>query len=1258
MAASPAEPGGLLIGSSSLNFPTSSGAFQPAAGGGGFDVFVTKLNPSGTALDYSTYIGGSASDGGTSILVDGTGSAYVTGFTFSANFPTAGGPFQANKSAERDAFLLKLDSNGNLVQSGFFGGAGADEAWDTAMDASGNVYIAGRTTSTDLPTTSGAFQPMNRSGSGGITNFFIEGFVACFDSSGQLQAGTYVGGNGQDEMFGVEVDSNNQIAVAGFSSSTDLITTSFQSSNQGGFDALFYLLDQQLGLVYGTYLGGEDNDWAYDVATDFFGNAFIFGETRSLNFPTTPNAYQAYNAGMMDVFVAQFGTDPRSGGSPAQNGDIVFRYGTLVGSPPDDFSNNITARSFGFGPAPGGPTLITFAGQTDHVGSFPTRSAGAGLRSSGSGWFFAINNEDHFTINVIDSPPGTVPGDFTVNPDKNTIHFVDGQGSQVVQLEYAISGDSVEVDVTASNNIFLAEPRHIDRLSMDGLLIADGSQGEWVRMSDSDANDRWVYPGPVKPIGIRTSGTNIGVVATKNFSFWDAGPARETPIRLNVGQEAESNTFFRNAIAYDATNLYVELQERDGSWAIDRYTLMNDGSGSFIESDRVLETGEPIDNSTFGIAGFGHRVAAAFSNHVQFAEVFSNGTAFVDTPGGPVQLCGMLGDQAIMTWDRDMSGTFDIVLVDPLFPDDFIPAGEFPPGVVPICSDLVDLDLDGDLDLVGEVQGPPGSFIATMNFPGEGDPELKTSIPITGDGRGAFPSIYVDTTQGPDTNDLGFGVAYSNEVAAVWTEATDMFTSPSTFQTGLVGVSDAHITLFSRDLTEFGTVFNFSYEHLDPGLSEESRPEDGVAQGTDQFTGYAVANLGTTTGPAVFTAMDTAGTLITGPNITNPAKRTSNPGEQLPIVDTQLFGSGFTDSSRVAWVEVKSTLAKLTGFFLTFNSNLTFLDGADASIAKLTAFVFPEIEDEGFNDLRVANPCPLPTDLAFQLLQSDGKLRTTPVTRRINARGVLAGSFTDLFPGVSPVGSDYLLVAATRGVVPFQLLGKSEAFVHALNGQDYTGGSTTLYCPQYVIGGADWRTTLSVVNLDSKAGSITFRFFSDAGVQQGATKMMAVSPRGKLFVTDQTFFLDAGDTLTQGYLVITADVRMSGSVIFGDPARSRFSAALPLVSNLLTDIVYGQLASNDTYFMGVAVLNPGGTALTATIEVYDASGTLQFTVDVAVPAGERRSQLLTQYIPAMVGQDFSSGYVRVRLNRVGASFSLYGTNVLDVLAAVTAQAAP
>ena len=144
----------------STNFPTTPGAFQTAKQGF-YNVFVTKLNPAGTApLIYSTYLGGSTSDIATGIAVDTAGSAYVTGYAFSSNFPTTPGAFQTIYQGNGDAFVTKLNPAGSapLVYSTYLGGSGFDYGNGIAVDAAGNAYVTGYTGSTNFPTTPGAFQ--------------------------------------------------------------------------------------------------------------------------------------------------------------------------------------------------------------------------------------------------------------------------------------------------------------------------------------------------------------------------------------------------------------------------------------------------------------------------------------------------------------------------------------------------------------------------------------------------------------------------------------------------------------------------------------------------------------------------------------------------------------------------------------------------------------------------------------------------------------------------------------------------------------------------------------------------------------------------------------------------------------------------------------------------------------------------------------------------------------------------------------------
>jgi len=280
----------------STNFPTAS-PLQATYGGGG-DAFVAKLNPLGSALVYSTYLGGSGNDSGSGIAVDSSGNAYVTGDTSSTNFPTAS-PLQATLEGTQDAFVAKLNAAGSaLVYSTYVGGSGSDVGRRIAVDSSGNAYITGYTASTNFPTAS----PLQGTYGGGD-----DAFVAKLNAAGSaLVYSTYLGGSANDYGYGIAVDSSGSAYVTGYTYSTNFPTVSpLQETYGGGTDAFVAKLNAAgSALVYSTYLGGSDFDYGRGIGVDSSGNAYVTGETSSTNFPTA-GPLQATNGGGIDAFVAK-----------------------------------------------------------------------------------------------------------------------------------------------------------------------------------------------------------------------------------------------------------------------------------------------------------------------------------------------------------------------------------------------------------------------------------------------------------------------------------------------------------------------------------------------------------------------------------------------------------------------------------------------------------------------------------------------------------------------------------------------------------------------------------------------------------------------------------------------------------------------------------------------------------------------------------------------------------------------------------------
>ena len=295
---------------SSTDFPTAN-PLQAVKGGGNWDTFVAKLNSDGSALLYSTYLGGDRDDEGYSIAVDAADNAYVTGSTASSDFPTVN-PLQPEVGPTvfgGDAFVAKLTPDGSsLVYSTYLGGTFSDFGFGIAVDSARNAYITGGTESTDFPTAN----PLQPANSG-----FEEAFVTKLDPSGStLIYSTYLGGGNSDRGADIALDESGNAYVTGNTSSSDFPTANplqpvIGSIALGGDAFVAKLNPEGSSLVYSTYLGGSGSDIVSGIDVDASGNAYVIGKTESSDFPTA-NPLQPVLGSSRDAFVAKLNPEGSS----------------------------------------------------------------------------------------------------------------------------------------------------------------------------------------------------------------------------------------------------------------------------------------------------------------------------------------------------------------------------------------------------------------------------------------------------------------------------------------------------------------------------------------------------------------------------------------------------------------------------------------------------------------------------------------------------------------------------------------------------------------------------------------------------------------------------------------------------------------------------------------------------------------------------------------------------------------------------------
>ncbi|MFO0984250.1 MAG: SBBP repeat-containing protein [Planctomycetota bacterium] len=652
----------------SANFPSTLFGYA-----GGTDAFITKLNAAGSAVVYSTYLGGSASDGAFAIARDASGAVYVAGGTDSASFPTTSGAYDRSYNSGQDGFIAKLDAAGTtLVYATFLGGSSADVCHAIALDATGAAFVAGETRSSNFPLL------------GGFDSLAVgtEGFVTKLNNAGSaLVYSSFLGGAGTDVAGAIAVNDAGEALLAGSTTSADFPATpgAFDTTYNGNGDAFVSRVSASgAALVFSTFLGGSGTDGANDLKLTRTGYVWVAGTTGPSGFPTTPDAYDTSYGGGLEAFVtavsAGGGTLIYSTLLGGTGYDLALGLGinsadelVVAGTTSGDFPTTSRAYDRTFGGVQdafvvkfdhqcgGGPaTLFTFTG--DSAGDrFGSAVAGAG-----------DVNGDGFADLIVGAPHDDVAGAFSGSAfvysgrDGNVLHAFHGAISYAY-FAHAV-GSAGDVDADGLDDVLVG----LGESPGGNALVYSGATGDLLLFcsgggySVSDAGDvnRDGFPDVIvggPPVYVYSGKDNTRLFTFNGddpsdwfgFSVAGAGDTNADGFPDLVVGTVNASGFWNGSARFFSGNDGAIIRTLEGDSYNDLFGYYLDGVGDVNHdgfADAVVSA--PGDD----VGGDGTGTAWIFSG--------KNGVAlltFVGSATAPVR-------SASNARDIDLDGTSDVIL--------------------------------------------------------------------------------------------------------------------------------------------------------------------------------------------------------------------------------------------------------------------------------------------------------------------------------------------------------------------------------------------------------------------------------------------------------------------------------------------------------------------------------------------------------------------------------------------------------------------